>query len=90
MMDSHNVGRTRESIEAALQTVQARTLIVGIDTDILFPVHEQKFLAANIPGATYIELTSLYGHDGFLVEFEQLDSVIKHFYQQKQLSTVLS
>ncbi|MBT1708047.1 homoserine O-acetyltransferase [Fulvivirgaceae bacterium PWU5] len=90
MMDSHNVGRTRESIEAALQTVQARTLIVGIDTDILFPVHEQKFLATNIPGATYIELTSLYGHDGFLVEFEQLDSVIKHFYQQKQLSTVLS
>jgi homoserine O-acetyltransferase/O-succinyltransferase len=90
MMDSHNVGRTRESIEAALQTIQAKTLVVGIDTDILFPVHEQKFLAAHIPGATYIELTSLYGHDGFLVEFEQLDSVIKHFYQQKQLSTVLS
>jgi homoserine O-acetyltransferase len=90
MMDSHNVGRKRASVEEALAVVQARTLIVGIDTDILFPVHEQKFLAAHIPGAQYIELTSLYGHDGFLVEFEQLDTIIKHFYQQKQLSTVLS
>ena len=74
---------------SALKSIQAKTLIVGIDTDFLFPVIEQKFIAENIPGAEYVELTSLYGHDGFLVEFEQLDSIIKQFYQQKQLRAAL-
>jgi homoserine O-acetyltransferase len=36
MMDSHNVGRNRESIESALKSIKARTLVVGIDSDILF------------------------------------------------------
>ena len=90
MMDSHNVGRSRTGIKEALQRITAKTLVVAIDSDILFPVSEQKFLAENIPHAQYAELTSLYGHDGFLVEFEQLDTVIKQFYHQKKLSTVLS
>jgi homoserine O-acetyltransferase/O-succinyltransferase len=90
MMDSHNVGRGRESVRAALAAIKAKTLIIGIDSDILFPVNEQKFVAENIPGALYKEITSLYGHDGFLVEFDQLDSILKHFYNKKELSTVLS
>ena len=90
MMDSHNVGRGRPGVKEALATIQARTLIIGIDTDILFPVSEQKFLAENIKGADYQEITSLYGHDGFLVEFDQLDSILKQFYHQKKLSTVYS
>jgi len=89
LMDSQNVGRGRAGVKAALKSIQAKTLIVGIDTDFLFPVIEQKFMAENIPGAEYVELTSLYGHDGFLVEFEQLDTIIKQFYQQKQLSAAL-
>jgi homoserine O-acetyltransferase len=89
MMDSHNVGRSRVSVKDALQTIKAKTLVVGIDSDILFPVHEQRFLAEHIPNAHFREITSLYGHDGFLVEFDQLDTIIKHFYQKK-LSTVLS
>lgn len=90
MMDSHNVGRSRTGIKDALQEIKAKALVVGIDSDILFPVSEQKFLAEHIPNAQYVELTSLYGHDGFLVEFEQLDTIIKQFYHQKKLSTVLS
>jgi len=89
MMDSNNIGRNRAGIKEALHTINAKTLVVGIDTDILFPVSEQKFLAEHIPNAQYVELTSLYGHDGFLVEFEQLDTVIKQFYHQKKLSTVV-
>jgi len=89
MMDSNNVGRNRTGIKEALQTINTKALVVGIDTDILFPVCEQKFLAEHIPNAQYVELTSLYGHDGFLVEFEQLDTVIKQFYHQKKLSTVV-
>jgi homoserine O-acetyltransferase len=90
MMDSHNVGRHRESVKDALHHIKAKALIIGIDSDILFPVSEQKFLAEHIPNATYHEITSLYGHDGFLVEFEQLDSVLKQFYQHKSIHKVLS
>jgi homoserine O-acetyltransferase len=67
-MDNHNVGRGRPSIEAALSQVQANTLVIGISSDGLFPVREQRFIAEHIPGATFVEIASIYGHDGFLVE----------------------
>ena len=78
-MDAHNVGRGRKSIEQALSLVKAKTLAIGITTDILFPLSEQKFLAENIPGATYKAIESLYGHDGFLLEFEQIQKLISNF-----------
>jgi homoserine O-acetyltransferase len=90
MMDSHNVGRHRGSAEEALKNIKAKTLVIGIDTDILFPVSDQKFLANHIQHAHYVELTSLYAHDGFLVEVEQINNVVKEFFQQKKLSPVLS
>lgn len=83
MMDSHNVGRDRGGVREALSSIKARTLVIGIDTDILFPVQEQRFLSENISDAQYVEVSSLYGHDGFLVEFEQLDSILKQFYLKK-------
>jgi homoserine O-acetyltransferase len=82
MMDSHNVGRSRKSIDNALKTIRARTLVVGIDSDILFPVGEQRQLAETIPEARLVVMNSLYGHDGFLVEFEQLSNHIRIFFQE--------
>jgi homoserine O-acetyltransferase len=85
-MDTHNVGRNRTGIIQALKNIKARTLVVGIDSDILFPLQEQKFLADNIPNARLEVMSSLYGHDGFLVEFEQLSSHIKNFFAQDRVS----
>ena len=76
-MDSHNIGRGRISAEAALKTIKAKTLVIGISSDLLFPVEEQKFLAANIPNAVYEEIHSFYGHDGFLLEYEAMEKIIK-------------
>lgn len=73
-MDSHNVGRGRKSIADALGKIKARTLVVGISSDILCPVAEQKLLAKHIPGAVYKEIDSPFGHDGFLVEWEKLSA----------------
>ena len=78
-MDSHNLGRGRESIETALQQIKAKTLAIGITTDILFPVTEQHFIADNIPNAQIKIIHSNYGHDGFLLEFEQIETIISHF-----------
>jgi len=78
--DSHHVGRGRGGLEKALAAVQARTLIVGIDTDILFPENDQKILKKYIRGAQLQWLHSEYGHDGFLLEFESLTKIIKRFW----------
>jgi homoserine O-acetyltransferase len=88
IMDSHNVGRKRESIEKALSQIEAKTLIIGIDSDVLFPISEQKFLAQAIPTAKLEIISSIYGHDGFLVEFEHLKKIIEHFLK-KSYSEVL-
>lgn len=78
-MDSHNLGRGRESLADALRSIQAKTLVVGISSDVLFPVEEQKFIAKFIPKAAYFEIDSFYGHDGFLIETKQLSKAIGHF-----------
>lgn len=78
-MDAHNVGRGRKSLEDALSLVEAKTLTIGITTDILFPLNEQQFIAKHIPKATYKFIKSLYGHDGFLLEFEQIHTLINNF-----------
>lgn len=84
MMDSHHVGRNRNGVHEALSIVKAKTLVVGINTDVLFPKEEQTFLANQIKGAVYRELDSLYGHDGFLIETAQLKGIINEFYQLKE------
>jgi homoserine O-acetyltransferase/O-succinyltransferase len=78
-MDAHNVGRGRKNTEEALQLIEARTLAIGITTDILFPASEQQFLAAHIPHAKFAAIDSLYGHDGFLLEYERLQQIITQF-----------
>lgn len=80
-MDSHHVGRNRKSVSDALGSITSKTIVIGISSDILFPVSEQEFLAKQIPDARYICIDSLYGHDGFLTEIEKLDVVLRDFYQ---------
>ena len=81
-MDAHNVGRNRSSPEEALQKIRAKTLVIGIDTDVLFPLNEQRYLAKHIPGAQMKTIHSLYGHDGFLVEYWFIENHIIEFLLQ--------
>ena len=78
-MDGHDIGRERGDLPEVLHSVRAQTLAIGISSDLLFPPLEQQFLAAHIPNADYAELRSVYGHDGFLVEYDQLGHHIGHF-----------
>lgn len=75
-VDSHNLGRGRGGVRAALASIRSRCIVVGIDSDCLFPVCEQRLIAESIPGAEYHEITSRFGHDGFLLEYEQLKRII--------------
>ena len=78
-MDSHHVGRDRNGTVNALQHIRAKTLVIGIKSDILFPISEQEFLAAHIAGAQLAIIDSLYGHDGFLLEFAAIEALITAF-----------
>ncbi|GAB3831412.1 homoserine O-acetyltransferase MetX [Pontibacter rugosus] len=89
-MDSHNVGRDRGGVEKALTQLKPRTLIVGVNSDLLFPVEEQYFLHEHVESSSFYLINSSYGHDGFLVEFEQLTEAIKDFYQQDKLKAALN
>ena len=77
-MDSHNVGRNRGGIEAALSKIRAKTTILGIETDILFPLDEQQFLYRFIPNARLDVIHSDLGHDGFLTESSKVTQVIRN------------
>jgi homoserine O-acetyltransferase/O-succinyltransferase len=89
LMDSHNVGRSRESIEKALAQIKGNTLVIGIESDLLFPIAEQKFIAKHIPQAELEIIQSNHGHDGFLVEFVEMKRVIKHHFKKETLQAVL-
>ena len=82
-MDSHNVGRNRGGLTRALEQIKADTLIVGIQSDILFPIEEQAALAAYIPKSRFEVINSKFGHDGFLIEFDQLLSLFERFTGRK-------
>ena len=82
-MDSQDVGRGRGGLEKALHRITAKTLVISLDTDILFPPSEQKFIAEHIKDAQYHKITSEFGHDGFLIEYDQLVVIISDFLKNK-------
>ena len=81
-MDSHHLGRNYSSAEEALAKITARTLVVAVESDLLFPPAEQEYLAKNISDASFMQIKSLFGHDGFLIETEALSKIIRSFLKQ--------
>jgi homoserine O-acetyltransferase/O-succinyltransferase len=76
-MNSHDIGRGRGGVRAALSRVTARTLVAGVDSDRLYPPSQQAELATGIATADDLRLIgSPYGHDGFLIEVEQVAALV--------------
>ena len=78
-VDSHNIARGRGGIEQALKQIEARTLVVAISSDILFPPEAHEPLRRHIARNSYHLIESEFGHDGFLVEHEKLNEIIDNF-----------
>ncbi|MFI8346843.1 homoserine O-acetyltransferase [Streptomyces sp. NPDC085596] len=76
-MNAHDVGRGRGGARSALARVRAPTLVAGVDSDRLYPLSQQRELAALIPSADRVRVVeSPYGHDGFLIETEQVGRLV--------------
>jgi homoserine O-acetyltransferase/O-succinyltransferase len=79
-LDSHNISRGRGGrLETVLAGIMQKTLIIGISSDILCPVEQQQFMARHLPSATYVEIDSNYGHDGFIIEGEKISHHFSHW-----------
>lgn len=80
-MNSHDVGRGRGDIKAAIGRISAHTLILGIDSDRLFPLDGQREIARllpnNIDGRVPVVLESAFGHDGFLIELDAVGAQLR-------------
>lgn len=81
-LDTHHLGRNRGSLEQTLAQINIPTTIIAITSDLLIPSTEQQFLAAHIPNASYHEISSTFGHDGFLIEVEQINVILEQHLQQ--------
>ena len=76
-MDSHHLGRARGGhAEKVLQSLDQKTLIIGIDSDILCPLHEQELLASSIRNSALVKIDSPYGHDGFITEAMKISKAL--------------
>jgi homoserine O-acetyltransferase len=68
-MDSHHIARGRGGdLKSTLASIQTPTLVIGINSDILCPLAEQKFMEAHMPNANLVAIDSMYGHDGCIIE----------------------
>jgi len=79
-MDSHDISRNRgESVEEVLKKIEVPACVLGIDSDVLYPLSEQEEIAANMPNAELKIIHSEDGHDGFLLEQDQVAGHIIDF-----------
>ena len=85
-LDTHDIARNRTidgidetsplALPKVLSTLPSHALVISIATDGLFTTSEQRELAAHIPHAELVVIPSPDGHDGFLLEFEQINTHI--------------
>lgn len=79
-MDSHHLGRGRGgNLIEVLKSIHQPTLIIGINSDILCPLDEQQFMADHLPNAELVAIDSTYGHDGFIIETQQITEILEGF-----------
>ncbi|HNP36425.1 MAG TPA: homoserine O-acetyltransferase [Woeseiaceae bacterium] len=90
-MHTHDLARGRGKYPDVLARLTQPALVVSVSSDALYPPREQKFLADHMPNADYAILNSEHGHDGFLIETEELGKLISTFLngQRKPVSRSL-
>lgn len=82
ILDTHNIARGRGDIESVLNDISVPSLCISLNTDIFIPPVEQRFLARHLKNGFYHDIETPYGHDGFLIEFDQIRKAVFDFLVQ--------
>lgn len=78
-MDNHNIERGRSDAKSVLENIKCNIIVLGIKSDFLYPMEEQELMASLMPHSTFVAIDSHYGHDGFLIEKEQIAKILSTF-----------
>lgn len=78
-LDSHDLSRGRGTLIEVLEGIRIPVLQIGITSDLLFPIKEQRKIADHLYNVHYHEIESFYGHDGFLTETKKINQLIDEF-----------
>lgn len=79
-LNRHDIGRGRGGLNRALASITVPTMVVGVDTDILYPYHQQEHLSRNLGNLLGMaRVVSPVGHDAFLTETRQMDRILRSF-----------
>lgn len=78
-MDTHDIAAHRSDYPSVLSQITHPTLVVAIDSDVLYPPIEQEELATQMPNAELVWLRSPHGHDAFLIDMDVLSDLIVSF-----------
>lgn len=83
-MDLFDMGEGYSSLQEGLSRVKCPVMVIGVQTDILFPIWQQRTLAELLQksgnlGVTFYELNSLYGHDTFLLDINGVGAAVKGY-----------
>jgi homoserine O-acetyltransferase len=81
-MDYHDISRDRGDMLEVLNSIKQPVLSLGISTDVLYPAKEQQEYIQHLENGHYSEIQSLHGHDAFLIEFDQLTTIINNFIER--------
>lgn len=83
-MDLHDLGRGRGGVASALARIRARALVLGVNSDILYPEYQQRALVEGMIGAdaSYRMIDSPHGHDAFLIEMAQLGTMLDDLFTE--------
>lgn len=84
LLSTLDITRGRGSFEEAFDNFSSRVVMVGIDTDLFFVPQENSDTAVQLQKlgkeVSYREIKSIHGHDGFLIEFEQLTHLLRDIF----------
>jgi len=90
-MDLFNLAEGYDNLTDALAKIQCPVLVLGSQTDILFPIWQQKQLAEGLiqsgnSRVTFFELNSIFGHDTFLLDVNGVSTALKGFLEISTLA----
>lgn len=78
-MDDYDVAEGRGRVQDVLRRMTMPALVLGIDSDVLYPEVEARSLVEHLPNARYARISSPHGHDAFLIEFPQVAAQLRRF-----------
>jgi homoserine O-acetyltransferase len=79
-MDSHDIARGRGAYLGVLRSIEQPALVIGVDTDLLYPLSEQQELADALPRGRLAAITAPDGHDSFLIEHQTLNQLVTEWF----------